>query len=232
MDVFIQNPSSTALGFAVSHNGTGGAGSFNINNSSNNSTALYASTNGTGSAVSTLSTGTGRAAYFEFNNSASTNPGVTVISNGGAGSRAFEAFNNGGGDAIYGQTNAAGGSAGNFAVTNSGNNASALFATTNSASGNGVGVMNTGNGNALTVFTGGVKVSVQTVTTASIATRAAAYRVTGGGTAFTFGFSTSDGEVFMVFNDTGAEITVEGVAVPNSEGRTIIRFASGVFRGL
>jgi hypothetical protein len=228
MDVFMQNTSTTANGLNIEQQGLGNAGFFRINNVSNNITAVFGETNGTGNAVAGLSTNTGRAAYFQINNSASTSPAVTVTSNGTGSSHSLEAFHTGTGDAVFAQANS--GSAGNFQNTNVANTASAIFGMTNAPTGYAMGLINSGNGNAVAIFQGGVKVSTNVVTAATIATRAAAYRITSGGTAFTFGFTPEDGDVYMVFNDTGSAITVQGVAIPLNEGRTIVNFA-GIFRG-
>lgn len=181
-------------------------------------------------AVRAETIGTGATASFEVNNSSSTAPAVFAVTNGtGSG---VSANNTSTGDAISAMKSGSSGSAGNFQITNGANGAAALFAMTNATNGSSIGAINSANGNALTIFTGGVRVSVETVSSTTIANRAAAYRITGGGTTFTFSFGTSDGEVFMVFNDSGAGITVEGVSINSGEGKTIIRFASGVYRGL
>jgi hypothetical protein len=93
--------------------------------------------------------------------------------------------------------------------------------------------MNTANGSAFSIFQGGMKISTFEVTTGTtIATRAAAYRITGGGPAYTISFPTATGDMYMVYNDTGAGITFEGVAIPSGTGKIVINFNSGSFRGL
>lgn len=213
----------TSTGWTAIHArqlGTAGtAGTFNIDNSASTHPAVNAATDGTGSAGN-----------FQINNGSSNAPALFAQTNGtGAG---ISADNTNNGDAIFALKTGPTGSGGNFQINNGSNTAAALFAMTNAGGGSAIGAINSSNGNALTIFTGGVRVSVETVSSTTIANRAAAYRITGGGTVFTFGFGTSDGEVFMVFNDSGAGITVEGVAINNGEGKTIIRFASGVYRGL
>ncbi|HEY0744925.1 MAG TPA: hypothetical protein VGD40_25835 [Chryseosolibacter sp.] len=196
----------------------GSAGFFNIENSASTHPAISAATDGAGSA-----------ANFQINNPSNTLAALHAQTNGtGPG---ISANNTSTGDAVFALKSGSSGSAGNFQINNGSNPASALFAMTNAGGGSSIGAMNTGNGNALTIFNGGVRVSVESVSSGTIANRAAAYRITGGGPSFTFGFGTSDGEVFMVFNDSGVEITVQDVAIPTGEGRTIIQFAPGVFRG-
>jgi hypothetical protein len=214
----------TATGFATifarrDGASNGNAGIFDITNASNSFPSLQANT-----------VGTGAAGNFRINNASSSAPALYAETNGtGSG---ISANNTSTGDAIMAIKTGASGSAGNFQVNNASNNASAVFAMTNAPAGFSAGLINSGNGNALAIFTGGLRVSVETVSSTSISNRAAAYRITGGGTVFTFSFGTADGEVFMVFNDSGAAITVEGVPLAIGEGKTIIRFASGVFRGL
>jgi hypothetical protein len=69
------------------------------------------------------------------------------------------------------------------------------------------------------------------VTTSPISVRASAYRITAGGTTFGFSFSPGDGEVFMVYNETGQAITVAGVTIANTEGKVLVVFPGGVIRG-
>jgi hypothetical protein len=230
MDVFIQNPANNALGFAVSHEGTGGAGSFNINNASSASTSLYASTNGTGAALDARNNGTGRIAYFNLNNASSTSPGVTIVSNAAAGSRSLEVFHDGAGDAVYGQTNAAGGSAGNFTVNNAASTASSLFASTNSPNGHAIGAMNNANGRAFSMFSGGLKVSTATLSGGtSIPVRAAAYVISGGGPySFDAGFTLEEGDMFYFFNNTVTSVEVSGFSIPAGTGKTYIYLAGGL----
>jgi hypothetical protein len=216
----IQAETSTGFtSFYARRNGAtnGNAGLFDITDAANTYPSLQANT-----------VGTGAAGNFRINNSSSTSPAVFGLTNGNG--PAFSGDNTGNGDIFAATKTGATGSAGNFQVNNASNTGSALFAMTNAQNGFGLGVSNSGNGNAISIFTGGVKVSTATITSASITARAAAYRITSGGTTFTFGFPFTDGEVYMVFNDTGSAITVQGVAIPTGEGRTIVNFA-GTFRG-
>jgi hypothetical protein len=230
-DVFIQNPASTAIGVSVDHQGTGTAGNFVINNASNPATSLYTSTNGTGSAFVAFTTGTARAAFFDQNNTSSTNPAVTVQTNSNAGGTyAFEAFHNGTGDAIFGKANS--GSAGRFSNDNASNTAPTIFGISNSTSGGAaMGLLHTGQGNALAILQGGMKVSTANVTSSSITTRAAAYNITGGGLTYTIGFGLTDGEIFFMYNGTGSAITVNGVSIADGVGRTCI-VLGGTLRGM
>ena len=96
-----------------------------------------------------------------------------------------------------------------------------------------MGAMNTANGSAFSIFQGGMKLSTFEVTTGTtIATRAAAYRITGGGPAYTISFPSGTGDIYMVYNDTAGAITFEGVSIPSGTGKIVINFNSGSFRGL
>jgi len=63
MDVIMQNTTGSALGFSVDQQGLGSAGNFNVNNASNNQPAVFASSNGTGGAITAESTGNSSALY-------------------------------------------------------------------------------------------------------------------------------------------------------------------------
>jgi hypothetical protein len=211
--------------------GTGRAGFFTVNNASNTSDAIFTTTNGSGAGLSSLNNGTGRAGYFEINNAASTSPTMTVKTNVSGSINGFESFHTGTGDAIF--ANASNGSAGNFQNSNSSSTYSALFALTNSVGGPALGVNNTAQGDAITVFGGGLKISTAVVSTTSITTRAMAYRITTGGTTFTFnipGYSFKDGDTFFIVNDTLSTVTVEGLSLLSNEGKTFVYFAGVGFR--
>lgn len=221
IDVYMQNTSSSSTGLSVQQQGTGTAGTFDITNPVSNATALFASTNGSGGqALSTYSTGNGRAAYFQLNNNASSSPAVTVISNGTGSSRALESFHNGTGDAIYGQANS--GSGGNFQNVNSSNTASALFAMTNAAGGHALGLINSAEGSALTIFQGGMKISTVTLSGGGTVTqRAVAYTIDTN--TYTLGFSAASGDIFYVFNAGAAgSANFAGISIPQGTGVTII----------
>ncbi|MEO5599289.1 MAG: hypothetical protein ABIR06_00035 [Cyclobacteriaceae bacterium] len=220
IDVFMRNVNTTAPAFLADQQGLGNAANFSINNASNIQSSVIGYTNGQGDA-----------GFFHINNASSTNAAVKArASNTGGGAGAFEIFNaTNARDAIYSETQGTG-SAGNFRVSNGSNNASSLFGVTIAAGGTGIGASNEGNGVALAVWSGGMKITTEVVTNAIIANRAMAYQITSGGTVFTFSFAPSNGEIFMVYNETGAAITVAGVAINNNEGKTIINFG-GSFRG-
>lgn len=217
----IDNGSNPSPALEAKTNGTGNAARFEINNVNSGSPALWVQTNSNqplSTPIYGLNTGTGDpAGVFRVNNAAST------VS-------ALYGEHNGGGPAIFGNQSGMG-RAGQFQITNASNSESALRAVTTSGTGIALSVANNGNGNALTISNGGVKVSTNVVTSTSITTRATAYRITSGGAAFTFDFGPTDGEMFMVFNDTGAAITVQGVGINNGEGKILINFA-GTFKGL
>jgi len=84
VDVFLQNPSSTADGFHSVQQGLGTAGSFSINNPVSNNNTISTWTNGTGYAINAASGGTNGAAFFSINNPAST-AGVIQINHAGTG---------------------------------------------------------------------------------------------------------------------------------------------------
>ena len=243
IDVYMQNASSSATGITIDQQGLGSSSTFIINNISNTNAAILGSTAGTGAAIQgQTSTGftaiygrregatNGNAGLFEIVDAGNTYPALQV-NTVGAGGFAINAKHTGSsGDAIYGEHQGAGGSAGNFRISNGSNTASTLFAATNSGAGTAIGASNESNGVAFAIWAGGVKVTTHTVTTTSITTRAAAYQITSGGTVFTLDFGPTPGEVYLVYNETGAAITVAGVAIPNGEGRTIVNFG-GAFRG-
>jgi hypothetical protein len=198
----------------------GNAGVFDITNASNSYPSLQANTVGTGSA-----------ANFQINNASSNAPALFAQTNGTG--TAIAANHTGStGDVIYADRQGTGtGSAGNFRISNGSNNASAVHGQTNAAGGTAVGAMNTSDGVALAIWQGGMKVTTLSISSTTISTRAMAYNITSGGTTFTFGFGPTQGEVFLVYNSTGSPITVEGVAIPVGEGRTLVHFGGAGFKG-
>lgn len=211
--------------------GNGSAGMFTINNPANDSDGIFVTTNGTGAGVATLNSGTGRAGYFEVNNAASTSPAFTVTTNVSGSVNGFESFHTGVGDAIF--ANATSGSAGNFHNTNSASVYSTVYSQTNATGSHALGLNNSANGNALTIFGGGARVSTAVLSAGTtITTRSVAYRITGGGP-FTFsipGYTFSDGDTMFIYNDTGGAVTVEGLQLVAGEGKTFIYFAGVGFR--
>jgi hypothetical protein len=53
----------------------------------------------------------------------------------------------------------------------------------------------------------------------------------GGGVTFSLDFGPSDGEVFMMINETGQNITIAGIGLQNGEGKTFVVFPGGIIRG-
>lgn len=133
-------------------------------------------------------------------------------------------------DAIYAVKEAGDGtgSAGNFWNNEPGNAGSALFAASNAAAGSAVGAINSAEGNAVSVFQGGFKMSThQASGGGAITVRAMAYTVDSN--TYTFSFPISEGESFYVFNIGGSNATVEGASLSASEGRVFIMIG-GVLR--
>lgn len=192
------NKDATETGNVIdaTHGGTAGyAGNFAITNASNASPALNVTTNGAGVAGNFINNGTTFAIYAQAKGAA---------------------------DAIYARKMAgdASGSAGNFVNEEPSNPASTLFAMTNAANGFGTGAMNTANGNAFGIFQGGMKVSTHVLSSGTtITTRAIAYQITGGGP-YTFSLTPalSDGEMFFVYNNSGASVTVGSTPINNNSG--------------
>lgn len=228
--------------------GTGSAGDFSINNVSSGSAALRSSTAGTGAAFqATTATGftaiygrregasNGNAGLFEIVDAANTYPALQV-NNSGTGPTINAQHSGATGDAIYAEhRGATGGSAGNFRISNTGNTASSLFAATNAPGGTAVGASNDADGVAFAIWRGGVKITVLDVSTAVIPTRASAYRVIGTEINFSLGFTPTDGEVFMIYNETTNAITFTASGLNNTiaagEGKTFIVFPGGAIRG-
>jgi hypothetical protein len=92
-----------------------------------------------------------------------------------------------------------------------------------------MGAMNTANGFAYAAWGGGIRVTSHTVASGTtIATRATAYLINGGGP-YTFGFSLANGEMMMIFNNTASAVTVGGVSIPANSGKTCV-VLEGVLR--
>jgi hypothetical protein len=157
--------------------GSGNAGSFQINNASNNNPAfvvstsgsgnvVHATTSGGGNAVYGYTTGTGYAGYFQIANATSSSAALIGLTNGTG--TAVHGQKNGGGNspAVSGllSVNASGiavqglslgtGMAGYFVIGNSGNSHDALYAETN-GSGNAVYGYTSGSGDAVYGHTAG-----------------------------------------------------------------------------
>lgn len=250
----------TGAGIMAENTGTGNgfAGLFRVTAASNTYPAIQATSKGTGSALRAFygvgdgsgpgvdvfmhntssaahgvivdQQGTGDGGNFNINRTSNSNSALRAQTNSTSNGTAIWADNTGVGDAIFARANS--GSGGNFQNTNASNTASVMFASTNAPNGHAIGAINSGQGSAFTIFQGGMSISTFEVTTATIATRAAAYRITNGGTTFTISFPTSTGDMYMVYNDTGSTVTFEGVSIPAGTGKVVINFNSGSFRGL
>lgn len=259
--IWAQTNSNQPLSAAVYglNTGTGdAAGVFRINNAASTFSAAFAETNGSGPAVYASQLGNGPGIYVVKNGGGSANvaavfsrhlgasgyAGIFQNENAANPRSALFAESVGTGESIWAQKSmptstgiaifgdhlGSSGQAGLFTIDNNANPSSALEAKTN-GTGSALSLENSNNGNALSIVSGSVKVSTYEVTTGTITTRAAAYRITGGGSTFTFGFTPADGEMFIVYNDTGGSIDVEGLSVGLDAGRIIINF-NGTFRGL
>ena len=194
----VESASNTASAVDANTQGTGSAGSFSIANAGNSSNAVNATTNGSGNAVSAINNGTGFGLY----------------------ARAI-----GTSDALYAtkQAGDGAGSAGNFDNQNSSNPASTLFAMTNAGTGSAIGAINSANGNALAIFTGGLKVSTATLnagTNTVISTRAMAYFIEDASLSFTFsgGVSFNEGDMIYIFNGDAGNATIDGFVIPSNQG--------------
>lgn len=209
---------NTAAIFAE-HRGSGAAaGVFRIAQNTNNSPALFAQTVSNGDVVFATTTGNGHGVY-------------TTTSGSG---NALFAAQTGSGRAVQGQitnpTNTEAairgftdglGRAGFFTVSNPANTAAALFATHNGA-GSTLHTENTGNGNALFVSAGGMRLAVTTVSGGTtIAARTPVYDITGG-VLYNFTFPLTNGEMFLIYNRTGNAVTVNSISIPANSGVTCI----------
>jgi hypothetical protein len=194
----IESATNTAFAVDASTIGTGSAGSFNISNPANSAAAVIGVTNGTGIAVSGVNNGTGYGVYARA-------VGTT--------------------DAMYAikESTDGTGSAGNFQNNNGGNNASALFANTNAAGGSAIGAINSANGNAFSIFQGGMKVSTQVLDASVntvIGTRATAYLITNASLSFTFsgGVSFDEGDMIYIFNSDTVNADIDGFTLAVDNG--------------
>ena len=196
----------------------------------NRNAAIVESTGGAGNypALQVNTDGTGSAGFFNNTNNANGSPTIFVQTNSNG--SALSGDNTLGGDVISIQKSGSSGSAGNFQTTNDQNPASALYATSNSVTGGTTaGLNHSGNGVALAIFNGGVRVSAITTSSSPINTRATAYAITGG-SVFSFGFTTNDGDTFYVYNESASPVTVAGVTINPGEGKTLIQFPTLGFR--
>lgn len=158
IDIYMNNPSSTAVGLNIDQQGLDASANFNISNATNGVSTINANTSGTGSA-----------GFFSVNNAASSATGLHATTSG-TGS-AMQGITSTGFTAVYGrregasngnagmfeitdagntypalQVNTVGtGGAGNFIVNNATNTSPALNVQTNSTNGFGIRSFSTGN---------------------------------------------------------------------------------------
>lgn len=179
--------------------GSGDAGSFVINNATSSANSINSTTNGSGNAVAAINNGTGFAMYAR---ALGATDAVYAVKQGGDGA----------------------GSAGNFQNQEPTNNASALFALTNASGGSALGASNAGNGNAFSIFQGGMKVSTAVLnagTSTLIDTRAAAYFIEDASSPFTFsgGVAFSEGDMIYIFNgDLVNNAIIDSLVIPTNQG--------------
>lgn len=229
--------------------GTGdAAGVFRINNATSNQPGLFVETNGNGRGAFIRRTSTsgsqpglyvtsasghgiwsdhngltGYAAIIQNINTANSNAAAMVESVGtGPSLWAIKSTDAVGGDAFMAENLMPAGKVATFNITDVANTSNA------------VEVATMGNGNALAVLNGGVKVSTFTLSGGtSITTRVAAYLISSGGPYSFSGITPAitEGEIFYFYNSTVSAVTVEGVSIPASTGKTLI-YLGGAFRGI
>jgi hypothetical protein len=117
--------------------GSGNAGSFNIYNANNASSAIISTTIGSGSALAAVTSGTGSGGSFQINNTSNSSPALETTTNGSG---------NGLLSIAYGT-----GHAGYFQISNSANSVPALDSQTN-GSGSALQAINSGTGKAGNFF--------------------------------------------------------------------------------
>ena len=242
------------------HTGLGdNAAVFRLSNAANAYAAVYATTSGPGAGLRAENTGSGNgfAATFDVTNSLNQFPAVQVSSAGPAAAvRVMQPKGTGSGLDIYMQNpgspgygvyvdQGGTGYAGSFNITNSSNSSHAVQAITKGAGSAGqfetanpanvsptITASHGGNGIAFAIWKGGVQVTTMDVTTSIIPARAAAYRLIAGGTSFSLGFTPGNGEVFMIYNETGQiiEFIASGIThtLNPGEGKTFISFGTNV----
>jgi hypothetical protein len=225
----VTNNEAAVRGFT---DGLGRAGFFTISNLANTADAVHSVTNGGGFSIFGQNTGVGSAAKFEISNPANDKPAVEIVSKS-ATANGLNVILEGGntGDAIFAQKTTGFGSAGNFQNQNAANEASVLFASTNASGGSAMGAANFGNGNALSIWGGGLRLSTATLNGGgNISVRNAAYEIIGG-IAYTFQFPLSNGETFFIYNNTASPATVNGISIAANTGKTFI-VLNGVLRSM
>ncbi len=227
----INNTANSQHALRAYTDGTGRAGYFTINNTSNAEAGLYAETNGSGTALYATNTGAAGVANFESTNILSTVPAVRVSSNSLSANTleitASGQINN----AIYASKSDGEGSAGSFWNSNASNSQPALIGVTNAAGGYGLGAMNQANGYAIRIYAGGTRLATANLSSGtSIATRATAYLISGGGP-YTLGFTLGDGELMYFYNQTASPVTINGLSIPANAGKACV-VLGGVLRAM
>ena len=255
IDVFMNNTTSTAVGFSVDQRGLGAAGNFNINNAGSSASGVFSTINGTGAAIQgQTSSGyaaihgvrsgstNGNAARFEISDAANAFPTLQSTTIGAGSAANFKINNslnsastlysetNGTGDAIFGQKPAGSGSgsAGNFQNAEPTNNNSSLFALTNAVGGTALGLINSADGNALAIYQGGLKISnVSLSTPGAIVAKAGLYEISTPGS-YTLPATGPVGETCWIANSSVGSVTINAVApVANGTIRQFIRLTGG-----
>ncbi len=234
MQAAINNAANTNIALISSTNGLGKAGLFVATSASNADTALYTANTGSGPAFAAVQRGTGIGAVFT-NNNVNAGTALRVVNNSNtAGAYAVQVQQTGSSsdDALLVTKSGGNGSAGNFQNTNAANDLTTLFSMTNAPGGTALGGLNSANGYALSLFSGGARVSTTTISSGtSITNRSVGYLITGGGPAFTLGFILDDGGFFYFFNQTAGTITVNGISIAANTGKTCI-ILGGVLRAM
>jgi hypothetical protein len=221
----INNNSNTNIALISSTNGLGKAGLFVATSTSNGDTALYTANTGNGPAFAAVQRGTGIGAIFTNSNTNAATV-LRVINNSNAnGAYAMQVEQTGtsNADALFVSKSGGPGSAGNFQNTNASNEQSTLLAMTNAPGGSAIGAINSANGYAFSLFSGGARISTSNIVSGtSISTRSIGYLLSGGGPAFAITFSLDEGGLFYFYNQTAGTVTVNGISIAANSGKTCV----------
>lgn len=102
IDVFMNNTTSTAVGFSVDQRGLGAAGNFNINNAASGASGVLSTTNGTGDAIfgrKPAGSGSGSAGNFQNAEPTNNNSSLFAVTNA-VGGTALGLINSADGNAL------------------------------------------------------------------------------------------------------------------------------------
>ena len=102
IDVFMNNTTSTAVGFSVDQRGLGAAGNFNINNAASGASGVLSTTNGTGDAIfgrKPAGSGSGSAGNFQNAEPTNNNSSLFALTNA-VGGTALGLINSADGNAL------------------------------------------------------------------------------------------------------------------------------------